>query len=204
MYASFKRSFIADGTISLSQWPYLPTSSEIFKEEPFVSLLNADAAVDLSSVQPRDFLNAVEQQTHKITDELVKMLPNLNAKEGSPGVDRLRLATAVFSCQSVQCQGLLFFAQDDVLSHACTEQRWTFSAKASEAVRWIIGLVGLNANTCVPADLDALDLWFYCLRCPSSTTFQVSGTKERDIKGKVAYSWRECVSSMVSPNRHWI
>lgn len=202
--------FLSDGTISLARWPYLP-GAELFKEEPFLSLIDVEpgASGDMSTLKPQDFASAMEQRIRKITDVIfiLKLLPEgtanrpLSSKTVDPGVDRLRLVTSVFTCSG--CPDLLFFGQDDVLSHHCSEPQWEFSSKGSKAIKATIALVRLDVNKCTAADLDALNAWFHCLSCPEYLTFKVSQTKGQKIQGKMVYSWRNCVSFIAPPTYVW-
>ncbi|KAH6894997.1 hypothetical protein BKA70DRAFT_1375721 [Coprinopsis sp. MPI-PUGE-AT-0042] len=109
---------------------------------------------------------------------------------------RMNLATSVFSCATCKQSrhsAMSLIGWDTTLTHMCgSMSSWyhtsfEFCSVGYAAAANIIRSVGLNPETATPAELDALDARFFCLNCPV--------TLHRKVRGRKAYTWRECVSS---------
>ncbi|KAH6908303.1 hypothetical protein BKA70DRAFT_1426879 [Coprinopsis sp. MPI-PUGE-AT-0042] len=111
---------------------------------------------------------------------------------------RMNLATSVFSCATCKQSrhsAMSLIGWDTTLTHMCgSMSSWyhtsfEFCSVGYAAAANIIRSVGLNPETATPAELDALDARFFCLNCPV--------TLHRKVRGRKAYTWRECVQHAV-------
>lgn len=111
---------------------------------------------------------------------------------------RMNLATTVFSCMTCKSgrhSAMALIGWDATFTHMCGSQSswyhtsFEFCSVGFAAAANIIRSVGLEPETATPADLDAIDARFFCLNCPV--------TLHRKIRGRKAYTWRECVQHAV-------
>ncbi|EAU88880.2 hypothetical protein CC1G_12651 [Coprinopsis cinerea okayama7 len=111
---------------------------------------------------------------------------------------RMSLATSVFSCHSCKSgrhAALAIIGWDAACAHICGSHpsyfhtTWEFCSVGYAAAANIIRSLGLNPETATPEDLDKIDARFFCGNCPV--------TLHRKLRGRKAYTWRECVSHAV-------
>lgn len=133
--------------------------------------------------------------------------------------DRLPLAKTVFLC--IQCRDLdrrckvgeVFCGWDAVLSHLCYmpfdkyydggylndlddlegvisigHRNFEFSPRAEGLVSRLLEGIGLDPYTTTAQQMDDLDYRFFCKECPETT-------HRKNVYGKRAYTWKECVSA---------
>lgn len=146
----------------------------------------------------------VEQETEEgLSDEELAIRAHareLSQKENLNNLmeQRMNLATSVFSCSSCKSgrhSAMALIGWDATFIHLCGSQAswyhtgFEFCSVGYAAAANIIRSVGLNPETATPAELDAIDARFFCLNCPV--------TLHRKIRGRKAYTWRECVQHAV-------
>jgi hypothetical protein len=112
---------------------------------------------------------------------------------------RMNLATSVFSCstcKSCRHSAMSLIGWNATFTHMCGSMpswyhtSFEFCSVGYAAAANIIRSVGMNPETATPAELDALDARFFCLNCPV--------TLHRKVRGRKAYTWRECVSPLLT------
>jgi hypothetical protein len=208
LYATYKETLVP------TRWAYLPDDDEVYTFEAFASLIDDPSEVGLEYAMCREalrklpaFLNA---HTEKKKANLLSLLSDgegldqtNNEVAGYPGRTPLDLATSIFQCTTTGCRGQYgpLVAWQRAVCHSCKAQKrpdfygythrdvkpdLRFSDRGLKAVESLAPLLGLDARTAIPAEYDQKAARFICLEC---NVLDRSG-----IRGREAFTWRECVS----------
>ncbi|KAG5653724.1 hypothetical protein H0H81_011131 [Sphagnurus paluster] len=197
-YKQWITTQIAHGIMTISEWRLLPVVGELLKSEAFLSKVEADSSlsVDFSTMSDQFATSTSSWRTRRL-EQMLASLP-LDSKSGrSPKLsdtERLSRAIAVFFCSDAGCLKLgsgPLVGYKAVLSHGEEHTEIKFSCEGAAVVRALLPLFGVkDPERCVPAELDNMDLRFWCLRCDKQPFKTRLGTH----KGRRIYTWRDCVS----------
>ncbi|KAF8968911.1 hypothetical protein BDZ97DRAFT_1915620 [Flammula alnicola] len=192
LYTTYK------STLQPSQWRYLPRTLNVCQFECFAQLIEAGSDVTITAAHFMECMQMLPECSRGIrrnANELRGMMAGAtitsftrndssethatgesstqSSTSAWKGLDCLDLATAVFDCQKY-CRST-GWGTGRAWSSAGTQSpritKFKFDATAASIAQSVVLCAGLNVETALASDMDAMDLRFTCTQCE---TFRAS------------------------------